>query len=316
MHLKTLLALAAVLGILSLVALQHNFFIYNDSNPFIQTAIVNTSSYYPDNPVWKNNALYYSEYPKDRVMCRDGRGNIELWREKGCGPRSIAVLSDKLLVACHDSASLVEITTRGAVIRRISADRNGHPFGKPLDFSGDALGGIYFTTAASANPDRVLIGRIYYLGIDKNIDPTGISINAPGGMTLAQGNKTLLISERSENRLVQFDVVRPGVLANRRDFIRMSDITAAPDGMDSSAGPDGLSVDTGGNIFICHSGASRILMLDPSGGLLQVIKTALPYVTGITFGRQDNVIYVTSVSSLSEPPYSGAVFEFTRKRTR
>ncbi|HSV98266.1 MAG TPA: SMP-30/gluconolactonase/LRE family protein [Spirochaetota bacterium] len=316
MHPKTLLALATVMAVLSLVAIQYNFFIDTGNNPFTQTGIVNTSSYYPDGPVWKNKALYYSEYSKDRVMVRDGRGNIELWNETGCGPRSIAFFSDNLIIACRDADSLVEITTAGRVVRRITADRSGHPLEGPIDFATDTHGGLYFATAGPENSGRMYAGRIYYMAADGVINTTGISIQRSGGMVIIPEKKIILVSEKTENRVIQFDLVQPGVLSNRREFIRLSDITAAPDGMDTNAGPDGLAVDSAGNIFVCHPGASRILVLDQSGVLLQVIKTPLPYVTGIAFGRFDNVIYITAVSSLSDPPFSGVVFEYTRKRTR
>ncbi len=315
MHPRTLFALAAVMGVLSLVAIQYDFFINTGNNPFIQTAIVNTSSYYPENPLWKDRSLYYSEYSKDRVMVRDGRGNTELWHETGCGPRSIAFFSDNLIIACHDSGSLVEVTAKGTVVRTITADRYGHPLGKPGDFAADTHGGLYFSTTWPRDFRKTYTGRIYYMGKDGNIDTTGITINNSSGIAIIPEMKIILVSEKTGNRLIQFDLLEPGVLANKREFINLSDITVAPDGMDKTAGPDNLAIDSAGNIFVCHSGASRILVLDPSGALLQIINTSLPYVTGIAFGRLDNVIYVTVVSSLSEPPFSGAVLEkcFTRR---
>ncbi len=74
-------------------------------------------------------------------MVRDGRGNTELWRESGCGPRALAFLSDKLLVACHDSDSLVELSAGGALTRRITADCEGAPLTGPREMARDDSGG-------------------------------------------------------------------------------------------------------------------------------------------------------------------------------
>jgi gluconolactonase len=316
MHPKTLLALASIMGILSLIAIQYDFFISSGNNPFIQTAIVNTASHYPDNPLWKDKALYYTEYTRDRVMVRDGRGNTELWREPGCGPRALAFLSDKLLVACHDSDSLVELSAGGALTRRITADCEGAPLTGPREMARDDHGGIYLVNTVPRSGSRSPVGRIFYINSEGIVQPAGVTVNDPGGITVVPRKNSLLVSEKSENRLVKFDVKAAGVLTGKRVFIRLSEITAAPEGMDRNAGPDGLAVDSGGDLFVCHSGASRVLVIGPAGDLLQIIKTSLPNVTGLAFGRLDNVIYITAVSGFSEPPYTGAVFEYTRKRTR
>lgn len=316
MHVKTILALSGVLGVLSIIALQYDFFISSSHNPFIQTAIVNTSSNYPDGPVWKDRALYYTEYADDRVICRDGRGNTEFWKESGCGPRSLALFNGTLVVACRDSGSLVTLDASGSVVSRISYDINGEPLGMPVDMVPDAAGGLYFISIDHRRHGKNGTASIYYLDSTHTAARTGISVRSAGGITLIDGGSGLLVSEMIENRVVRYSVEGPGRLSWSGVFVRLMDVTASPHGMDLSAGPDALAVDSGGTVFICHSGASRILLLSRNGALQQVIKTSLPYVTGISFGRLDNVVYVTAASRISDPPFNGAVFEFTRKRTR
>jgi len=316
MHVKTILALSGVLGILSIIALQYDFFISSANNPFIQTAIVNTNSNYPDGPVWKDRALYYTEYADDRVVCRDGRGNTEFWKEAGCGPRALALLNGALAVACRDSGSLVTLDPSGSVVSRISSDQNGEPFGMPVDMAPDAAGGLYFISINPRWRGKNGAASIYYLDRKRTAIKTGISVRSTGGITVIDGGNGLLVSEMIENRVVRYTVEGPGRLSWSGVFVRLPDVTAPPHGMDRNAGPDALAVDSGGTVFVCHSGASRILLLSRTGTLQQVIKTSLPYVTGIGFGRLDNVAYITAVSSASGPPFNGAVFEFTRKRTR
>ncbi|HPI14983.1 MAG TPA: hypothetical protein PL135_10225, partial [Spirochaetota bacterium] len=146
MNLKTILALLFVLAILGAIAIQYDFFMNSANNPFIQTAIVNTNSSYPDGPVWMNKALYYAEYSADRIVCRDGRGNTVFWKESGCGPRALARFNGTLLVACRDSASLVHLNLSGEAISRIPADRDGAPLERPIDMAPDTAGGLYFIT--------------------------------------------------------------------------------------------------------------------------------------------------------------------------
>jgi len=316
MNLKTILALLFVLAILGAIAIQYDFFMNSANNPFIQTAIVNTNSSYPDGPVWMNKALYYAEYSADRIVCRDGRGNTVFWKESGCGPRALARFNGTLLVACRDSASLVHLNLSGEAISRNPADRDGAPLERPIDMAPDSAGGLYFFTEDPVKKTKRTGGSIYYLDRKGAARKTGVSIRSAGGIALTGDGRSLLVSERDANIVLRYDVEAPGRLSGRRLFVRLSDVTAPPSDTGRDAGPDALAVDSGGTVFICHSGASRILLLSETGTLLQVIKTSLPYVNGIAFGRLDNVAYITAISSLREPPYNGAVFEFTRKRVR
>jgi sugar lactone lactonase YvrE len=190
------------------------------------------------------------------------------------------------------------------------------PFGLPVDMAPDADGGLYFISLGQLLNGVNRSAYIYYLDRKRKAIRTGITVRSSGGITLTDGGRNLLVSEMTENRIVRFTVTAPGRLSWSGVFVRLPDVTAPPHGMERNAGPDALAVDSAGTVFICHSGASRILLLSRTGTLQQVIKTSLPFVTGICFGRLDNVAYITAVSSLSDPPFSGAVFEFTRKRTR
>ena len=81
--------------------------------------------------------------------------------------------------------------------------------------------------------------------------------------------------------------------------------------MDRNAGPDALAVDSAP--FSSAIRARRGYWAFTN----TVTDKGLPSIrTGIGFGRLDNVAYITAVSSASGPPFNGAVFEFTRKRTR
>jgi sugar lactone lactonase YvrE len=72
--------------------------------------------------------------------------------------------------------------------------------------------------------------------------------------------------------------------------------------------PDGLKVDSRGNIYICQFGAGRILVTRPDGTWLRTIAVPLKGVTNVAFGPDEKMLYVTAVKDAAEP-YLGAVYE-------
>jgi sugar lactone lactonase YvrE len=253
---------------------------------------INPSTFYPEGPLWFNGKLYYVEYANHTVMTWDGKENRRIWKQDGCGPAAIIDTSDgNLLVSCYDSNTLVRLTPDGQTQNTIPADSEGAPFAGPNDFARDAHGGIYFSASGTFDTAAVIRGRIYYLAPDGSIRPVAYLVHYANGLALTDGGKVLLASEHLAGRVLRFDVREDGTLVNRRVFQRLRDIASDPPDADAYTGPDGLKVDSKGNVYICQYGGGRVLVTDAAGKLLRTIGVPGKYVTNVNIGATEDILY-------------------------
>lgn len=271
---------------------------------------INAESFYPEGPLWHDGRLYYVEYSAHRVIAWDGQQNREIWKQEGCGPAALVATGDgNLLLSCYDANTLVQIASDGTTLNTIPADSDGQPFLGPNDFARDARGGIYFSASGVFDAAAAIRGRIYYIAPDRTIRPVAYLLHYANGLALTDGGRTLLAAEHLAGRVLRFDVRENGDLVNRRVFKRLQDIAPDPADADAYTGPDGLKVDSRGNVYICQYGAGRVLVTDAAGTLLRTIALPAPYVTNVNFGATEETLYITAAIDAWNPPYPGAVYE-------
>lgn len=103
-------------------------------------------------------------------------------------------------------------------------------------------------------------------------------------------------------------------LANRRtvyDFAKHEDVPAG-------GGPDGMTIDTNGNLWVAVFGGGGVFNIDPrSGKLIRKIDIPSPQTTSVAFGGVNNdELYVVSANILPEEqaklyPDAGFTFRVT-----
>jgi D-xylonolactonase len=99
--------------------------------------------------------------------------------------------------------------------------------------------------------------------------------------------------------------VPPGA---REVFARLPDLAADPEGVDIYAGPGGLTTDHLGNLYIAHFEGGRVLVVNPEGNLIDLVSIPARYVTNLTFGASEDVLFVTAATDAWTAPYPGQVY--------
>ena len=118
------------------------------------------------------------------------------------------------------------------------------------------------------------------------------------GIDLSPDGRLAYYDDTPTGRTDVFDVV-DGELVNRRPFVT-HDV----------GHPDGLTVDSAGNVWVALNGAGRVRCFSPSGELLAEVTLPVRLVTACTFGGDDlRDLYVTSSrENLEDPePEAGAL---------
>ncbi|WP_234031218.1 SMP-30/gluconolactonase/LRE family protein [Mycetocola zhujimingii] len=137
------------------------------------------------------------------------------------------------------------------------------------------------------------------------IDPAGSvstflpHVTVSNGIDFAPDGSRAYYNDTATGRTDVFDVV-DNVLVNRRPFA---------DGGDGS--PDGLCVDSEGNIWVAMNSVGRVRLYSPDATILTEIELPVRLVTACTLGGDDgrDLFITTSRENLDDPePEAGAVF--------
>ena len=166
--------------------------------------------------------------------------------------------------------------------------QNQNFFG-PNDLIFDRQGGIYFTDpwgSSLANPR----GAVYYVSPEGKTSRIIDNMAFPNGIALSPDEKNLYISETSRGAVWAVGLEEPGVITQRRARI----LANLPGG---GQGPDGMTLDEHGNLYVAYVDAGEVVVLTPKGKLIGTIK--LPdgegaFTTNVAFGGPDRkTLYIT-----------------------
>lgn len=264
---------------------------------------------FPEGPHWQDGQLFYVDYGAHRVMRWDGETLNAVWVQDGCGPSAVVARGENFVVTCYDANSLIEITPAGETVQTFDADAQGGTLLGPNDATEDAAGGVYFSASGVWDVAAPIEGRILYLAPDDTVTEVANDIHYANGLALSPDGKTLYASEMAAQRVLRFEVEEGGALGARYLFARLQDLVADPEGIDIYMGPDGLRTDAAGNLYIAQFEGGRVIVASPEAELIRTLDVPAPYVTNLTFGATEEVVFITAATDAWEPPYPGKVFE-------
>lgn len=120
----------------------------------------------------------------------------------------------------------------------------------------------------------------------------GVLTMADSGFVVCNGpafspdNRILYFSDSVGRRILAYDLDAGGNLSRRRTFIQFP----ADGGL-----PDGLAVDSGGDLWCALYGAGRIVRIDPAGEVKLSFPVPEPNVTSLCFGGADlKTLFITT----------------------
>lgn len=161
----------------------------------------------------------------------------------------------------------------------------------------DAEGRLW---AGTMGYDRVPgTATLYRVDPDGDVAVVLPDVTISNGIHLSPDHRLAYYDDTPTKRTDVFDVV-DGVLTNRRPFVHHDE-----------GNPDGLTVDSAGNVWVALNGAGRVRCHSPQGDLLAEVELPVRLVTACTFGGDDlrDLYVTTSREDLEDPePQAGALF--------
>ena len=249
-------------------------------------------------------ALYWIDFYGPLLHRRkQAIGLVETWTIEQGETLGSLVFADKgrLVLAVDHGLHLFD---PGSGAMRFFADpKNGNRDLAYNDGKVDRAGRYWLGTydVAETQP-RGLFYRVAPDGAAEIADKGFVICNGP---TFSPDNRKLYFSDTVARRILRYDLARDGTLSNRQTFFTFS----ADDGM-----PDGLTVDSAGNVWCALYGGGKVVRIDARGRLERSLALPAAYVTSLCLGGPGlKTLFVTTgrnpaAGEAVTPDSGGAVF--------
>jgi gluconolactonase len=273
--------------------------------PGAQIELVADGFTFVEGPVWTNGELWFSDLMANKLYAvgTDGRRRLLLENSGGvsgaphsdyAGSNGAAVDRDgTVLMAQHGARRIVRITRDLKVTPVVERDAQGRRLNSPNDLVFASDGALWFTDPAFGllDFDASPLKQIPYSGVyrwkDGLLTAAIVDLPNPNGIAFSPDGRTLYVSNSGPDLFINaYNVGADGALGKPRRLISY-------DGPRPSDVPDGMKVDSLGNIWASGPGGIRIIT--PNGKVLGQLKTPDPAQANLVWGGSGlRTAYITA----------------------
>ena len=249
---------------------------------------------FTEGPVWHPDGyLLFSDIPANKILKYTPDGNVETYLRPSHNSNGLTFDGQGRLVACEHGGRQVSRQTPGAHMATLASKWDGKRLNSPNDLVVHSSGRIFFTDPPyGIEPEQAEIGfnGVYRIDVDDSNSVTMLEsdFGRPNGLAFSPDESILYVDDTERRNVRAFDVQDDFSLANDRVFIDMD--------TDEAGSPDGMKVDTEGNLYV--TGAGGVWVITSDGTHLGTI--AFPELpANLAFGGDDyRTLYVTARTGL------------------
>ena len=232
---------------------------------------------FSEGPKWMNGKVYFSNMyfdqkwtgspKKSSTIELDPNGTYKYITEGKMQTNGLYPYKNGNLLVCDMLGHrVIEMTTKGQVVKVLADKYDGKSLDGPNDIITDAKGGIYFTDpqftmeAVKFQPGRA----VYYLSpagkLIRLLEPNAFAM--PNGVVLSPDGKTLFINNTyddetwypvksdKKNYIWAYDVNPDGTIKNGRQFAKLFLTENVLNRKGKSTSADGMAIDKLGNLYV------------------------------------------------------------------
>lgn len=270
--------------------------VVGDAVEFEQLA---TGFLFTEGPLWhaRDKILLFSDMPGDHLRKWSAVSGAVTFRRPCAQSNGLAWDRQGRLIVCEHSTSTLTRTEADGRSTVLSSHHGGKELNSPNDVVVKSDGSIYFTDPTYGRNDYYGRPRPVQLGFRGvyrvAADPAKPVLLAddfvqPNGLCFSLDEKRLFVNDTDRKHIRVFDVMADGGLAN-------GTVWAETTG-DKPGAPDGMKMDTQGNIYCCGPGGIHVF--DPRARCIGVIEVP-EYTANLCFGDDDfRSLYITASTSL------------------
>lgn len=267
-----------------------------------------------EGPVWVGSAeeghLLFSDIPRNSVFKWKPDEGISLFLhpsgytgatfyglEPGCN--GLLLDAEGRLVSCEHGDRRVSVLTKNGGKRTLVDNYQGKRLNSPNDAVYHQNGDLYFTDPPYGLPNRYEDERreldfcgVYRLSQDGQLTLLTKEMTRPNGIAFSPDYKTLYVAQSDPEAAIwkSFAVKADGTLDPGKLFYDATDQVGKLPGL-----PDGLKVDTQGNLFA--TGPGGVYVFSPDGKVLGRIDTGQK-TANCGWGDDGSTLYITADSFL------------------
>ena len=279
------------------------FFLSNDSlfySSFAQSPLpeditiekIASGFQFTEGPCWrKAGYLVFSDIRSNIVYKWTSTEGLEIFLQPSGNSNGLAEDNEgRLLLAQHGSRCLARLEVDGSETA-LATYYNGNRLNSPNDIAVKSDGSIYFTDppyGINSSQEELGFYGVYRLSPDvSNLTLLVDSLYRPNGLAFSPDESKLYIADSNDKRILVYELETDGSLSNGKIFVTLS----------GYANPDGLSVDSEGDLFVAGSDEG-IWIFSSAGDLLDRID--MPERTrNLTWGDEDRkTLYITAGTSV------------------
>lgn len=254
---------------------------------------------FTEGPVWSpaGGYLIFSDMPGNIMRKWSPSGGIETFRQPSNMANGNFYDPQGRLVTCEHATSRVTRTEPDGDITVLASHFQGKELNSPNDVVAKSDGAVYFTDPSFGRNEFFGVPREQELSVQGvyRIEPgtEGLRLLVsdfvqPNGLSFSVDESQLFVNDTMRGHIRVFDVREDGGLANSGIW---AEVTGEGDGV-----PDGLKVDSAGNVYCTGPGGIHVFALDATPlGVIHV-----PEVTSnFTWGGDDlRSLFATASTSL------------------
>jgi gluconolactonase len=278
---------------------------------------------FTEGPKWMNGKLYFSSMYFDQAWNGDPKKSATVEMDPDGTYRYITsgkmqtnglypYKNGNLLVCDMMGHRVVEMTTKGEVVKVLASKYNGKSIDGPNDIISDAKGGIYFTDPQfTADAVKNQPGRcVYYISPEgkliRVIEPNAFAM--PNGILLSPDGKIVYINNTyddqdtypvksdKKNFIWAYDVNEDGTLSNPRKFAKLFLTENILDKKWKSSSADGMTIDKMGNLYVATYAGLQIF--NAKGEFVGMVNFPT-FPVSVCFGGADmKTLYITSYDKI------------------
>lgn len=228
-----------------------------------------------EGPVFdKNGHLWFCDIPWGRIFRAFPDGSIELVIQYDGEPNGLAFSPDGNLFIADFKNGLLSFDPESKTLRTVLDKVAGQRFKGLNDLVFSREGHLYFTDQGLTGLHDSS-GRLFRLNADGRLDCLLDNIPSPNGLVLAPDERSVLLAVTRDNSIWRVPLLPDGGVMKVGVFVRLS----------GGSGPDGLTMDTHGNLIVCHLGLGSVWVFNPLGEPLRRIRSSKGLLTtNATFG--------------------------------
>lgn len=236
----------------------------------------------------RDGTLWCVDIPYGRIFCVSPDGSFATAVEYAGEPNGLAIHRDgRIFIADYANGIMVLDPASGAVtpfVTRVRLERlkavNDLVFARNGDlyFTDQGMTGLHDPT-----------GRVFRVRADGRIDCLLDNIPSPNGIALDPTETMLYVAVTRANAVWRVPLLADGGVAKVGNFIQLS----------GGSGPDGLAVDSEGNIAVAHIGLGVVWLFSARGEPMARIQSTFGYhTTNMAYGGPDRrTLFITESES-------------------